>query len=94
MGVRQRFGHLCCNVLRAVCSPVAVTWPGGGNDVPSDRVGEAHSLGVWLFFIVIAGVCLAFIVGGMMHRAHIYFFPESGATVRFSQPECGLSTRE
>ena len=56
-------------------------WPGGGIDVPSDRIGEAHSLGVWLLFVVIIGVLLAFIVGGIMHRHHVYFFPESGATV-------------
>jgi hypothetical protein len=52
-------------------------------DVPSDRVGGHHSLGTWLYFIVIVGVCLSFIVGGIMHRRHVYWFPESGATVRW-----------
>ena len=62
---------------------LAIRWPGGSTQVPSDREeGHVSLQALYLFFFltfIIASICM----GNFLHSHEFYVLPESGATILF-----------
>ena len=62
---------------------LAIRWPGGSTQVPSDREeGHVSMQALYLFFFltfIIASIC----AGNFLHAHEFYVLPESGATILF-----------
>jgi sodium/hydrogen exchanger 8 len=78
-----------------------VVWPGGGVEIPPDRVAETSYAAAVAAVVALSGLLLSLLLGSLLHSYHVTVFPESGATVlvglalgaaiRFGAP---LSVRE
>ena len=58
-----------------------ITWPGGQQEVPSDRVRRSTSTDAWFFFLVLTGLAAALLISNVLHRRGVTAVPESGVAV-------------
>lgn len=62
---------------------MAIKWPGGSTEIPSDRKEEHVSLAALYLFFFLSFIIISICVGNFLHAHEFYVLPESGATILF-----------
>lgn len=62
-------------------STAAIVWPGGSSLSPPDRADRPEKTGAVAVLLALLGLAASLAVGSYLHKLHVEWLPESGATV-------------